>query len=96
MANYKKIVDGVEIELSDAEQKAREAKEKAWADAAPTRAFEDLRRVRDEKLAETDFYALSDVTLSDEMKKYRADLRALPSKYDDSTVVKTITWPTKP
>ena len=96
MANYKKIVDGVEIELSDAEQKATEAKEKAWPDAAPTRAFEDLRRVRDEKLAETDFYALSDVTLSDEMKKYRADLRDLPSKYDDSTVVKTITWPTKP
>ena len=96
MANYKKIVDGVEVELSDDEQKAREAEEKAWADAAPKRAFEALRRERNEKLTETDFYALSDVTLSDEMKKYRADLRDLPSKYDDSTVVKTITWPTKP
>ncbi len=96
MANYKKIVDGVEVELTDDEQKAREAEEKAFADAAPARAFEALRRERDGKLAETDFYALSDVTLSDEMKKYRADLRDLPSKYDDSTVVKTITWPTKP
>jgi len=96
MANYKKMVDGVEVTLSDDEQKAREAEEKAWADAAPARAFEALRRERDGKLAETDFYALSDVTLSDEMKKYRADLRDLPSKYDDSTVVKTITWPTKP
>ena len=90
------MVDGVEMELTDDEQTQRLAEEKAYADAAPTRAFESLRRVRDEKLAETDFYALSDVTLSDEMKKYRADLRDLPSKYDDSTVVKTITWPTKP
>ena len=96
MANYKKMVDGKEVELSDDEQKAREAEEKSWTDAAPKRAFESLREERDGKLAETDFYALSDVTLSDEMKKYRADLRDLPSKYDDSTVVKTITWPSKP
>jgi hypothetical protein len=96
MANYKKMVDGKEVELTDDEQKAREAEEKAWADAAPKRAFESLRVERDGKLAETDFYALSDVTLSDEMKKYRQDLRDLPSKYDDSTVVKTITWPSKP
>ena len=96
MANYKKMVDGAEVELTDDEQTQREAEEKAWSDAAPTRAFEALRRERDAKLAETDFYALSDVTISDEMKKYRADLRDLPSKYDNSSVVGTITWPTKP
>ena len=95
MARFK-MVDGVRTQLTSDEEKARDAEEKAYADAAPTRAFEGLRMVRDKKLAETDFYALSDVTLSDEMKKYRADLRDLPSKYDDSTVVKTITWPTKP
>tara|TARA_R100001594_G_scaffold130098_1_gene169018 strand:- start:9 stop:299 length:291 start_codon:yes stop_codon:yes gene_type:complete len=96
VANYKKMVDGKEVELTDDEQAQRLAEEKAWADAAPKRAFEGLRAERDGKLAETDFYALSDVTMSDEMKKYRQDLRDLPSKYDDSTVVKTITWPTKP
>jgi len=90
------MVDGKEVELTDDEQAQRLAEEKAWADAAPKRAFEGLRAERDGKLAETDFYALSDVTMSDEMKKYRQDLRDLPSKYDDSTVVKTITWPTKP
>ena len=95
MARFK-MVDGVKVQLTNDEEKARDAEEKAWADAAPKRAFESLRAQRDGKLAETDFYALSDVTLSDEMKKYRADLRDLPSKYDDSTVVKTITWPSKP
>ena len=95
MARFK-MVDGVKVQLTDDEEKARDAEEKAWADAAPARAFEGLRAERDGKLAETDFYALSDVALSDEMKKYRQDLRDLPSKYDDSTVVKTITWPSKP
>ena len=95
MARFK-MVDGVKTQLNSDEEKARDAEEKAWGDAAPKRAFEGLRAERDGKLAETDFYALSDVTLSDEMKKYRQDLRDLPSKYDDSTVVKTITWPSKP
>jgi len=95
MARFK-VVDGVKVQLTDDEEKARDAEEKTWADAAPARAFESLRVERDGKLAETDFYALSDVTLSDEMKKYRQDLRDLPSKYDNSSVVKTITWPSKP
>tara|TARA_R100001594_G_scaffold13051_3_gene28439 strand:+ start:720 stop:1007 length:288 start_codon:yes stop_codon:yes gene_type:complete len=95
MARFK-MVDGVKVQLTDDEEKARDAEEKAWADAAPARAFEGLRVERDGKLAETDFYALSDVTLSDAMKKYRQDLRDLPSKYDNSSVVKTITWPSKP
>ena len=43
MANYKKMVDGAEVELTDDEQTQREAEEKAWSDAAPTRAFEALR-----------------------------------------------------
>ena len=81
MANYKKIVDGVEVTLTDDEQKAREAEEKAWADAAPTRAFKALRRERNEKLTETDFYALSDVTMSSEMSTYRQALRNIPQDY---------------
>ena len=43
----------------------------------------ELRRQRDVKLAETDFYALSDVTMSDDMKTYRQELRDLPSKSKD-------------
>ena len=42
----------------------------------------ELRKQRDVKLAETDFYALGDVTMSDEMKTYRQALR--------------VKWPTKP
>ena len=62
----------------------------------------ELRRQRDAKLVETDFYALSDVTMSDDMKTYRQELRDLPaaSGGKDATLengdLKNVTWPKKP
>ena len=53
------------------------------------------RKIRDNKLAETDFYALSDVTMSAEMTTYRQALRDItahanwPHLNDDD-------WPIKP
>ena len=96
MANYMKCVDGVNVEMSDEEHAARVAKEKVWSDAAPARAFSALRMERDQKLQETDYFALSDVTMSDDMTAYRKALRDLPASYNNSTVVDTITWPEKP
>ena len=91
-----KNVNGVNVEMSDEEHAARVAEEKAWSDAAPARAFFDLRSERDQKLAETDYFALSDVTMSDDMTAYRKALRDLPASYDNSSVVGEITWPSKP
>mgnify|MGYP003131119485 CR=1 FL=1 len=51
-----------------------------------------VRRERNSKLAETDYLALGDNTLSTAMKKYRQDLRDVPSQSDPDD----ITWPTKP
>ena len=84
------------VEMSDEQHAARIAEEKVWSDAAPVRAFERLRSERDRKLAETDFYGISDFTMSDDMKAYRKALRDLPASYNNSTVLGTITWPTKP
>lgn len=52
-----------------------------------------LRINRNKLLAETDFYALSDVTMSDEMKTYRQALRDLPANTSDPA---NPTYPTKP
>ena len=52
----------------------------------------NVRRDRDRKLTETDYLALGDNTLSTAMKKYRQDLRDVPSQSDPDD----ITWPTKP
>ena len=55
-----------------------------------------LRQKRNMLLAETDFYALSDVTMSDEMKKYRQDLRDLTNGLTTKDEVDAVTFPTKP
>ena len=47
-------------------------------------------------LVETDWLANSDVTMSDEWKTYRQELRDLPSGLDTVEKVNNVTWPTKP
>ena len=96
MANYKKMVNGVEVEMSDEEQALRESEEKTWRDGAAARRWVWVREERDRKLLKTDWRATSDLTLSDDWKTYRQELRDLPSKYKDTTVQGTITWPTEP
>jgi len=51
---------------------------------------------RNQKLAETDYLALSDNTLADNMKTYRQELRDLTSGLDTVDKVNNVTWPTKP
>ena len=81
--------------------KAVSDKKAALIAAAP---MAELRRQRNAKLAETDYLALSDVTLSADMKTYRQALRDLPAHANgkdaafdtDGTTLKNVTWPTKP
>ena len=67
--------------------------------AAP---LKELRLQRDAKLAETDFHALSDVTMADNMKTYRQELRDLPASSGGKNatlkdgVLENVTWPSKP
>ena len=53
------------------------------------------RATRDAKLAETDFYALSDVTMSDAIKSYRQALRDLPTNSNWPNLSDSV-WPSKP
>ena len=96
MPNYNKFVNGNLVALTDAEQTAREAEEKAWADAAPARRMVDLRQKRDALLAETDYMALGDVTLSDAWKTYRQALRDITDTTPSDDALSNITFPTKP
>ena len=81
--------------------KAVSDKKAALIAAAP---MVELRKQRNAKLAETDYLALSDVTLSADMKTYRQALRDLPAHANgkdaafdsDGITLKNVTWPTKP
>ena len=89
-------INGVKVQFTEAEETARDNEETAWANAAPARALAELRDRRTQLLAATDFYALSDVTMSEDMETYRQALRDLPAGKDTVDKVNNATWPTKP
>ena len=89
-------INGNKVQFTAEEETARDNEEAAWADAAPARALADLRAKRNRLLAETDYLALSDNTLSDDMKTYRKNLRDLPAGKDTVKKCEDATWPTKP
>ena len=88
--------NGVHIQFTAEEEAARDAEEKAWADGALDRALTRVRNKRNNKLAKTDFYALSDVTMSDDMKTYRQELRDITNGLDTVEKCNAVTWPTQP
>ena len=90
------LINGNVVPFTAAEEAARDAEETAWNNGAYDRAIADLRSKRNRLLAETDFYALSDVTLSDDMKTYRQELRDLPTGLDTVDKVNAKEFPTKP
>ena len=59
-------------------------------------AMEDLRAKRNKLLADTDHYALSDQTLSDDMRTYRQSLRDITEGLTTVAEVNAVVFPTKP
>jgi len=44
----------------------------------------DIREIRNQKLSETDYLAMSDNTMSDEMKAFRKSMRDIPQNYSET------------
>ena len=95
MARYHTTQAG-NVAFTAEEETARDAEEKAWADGKEARDWLAIRNKRNSLLVETDWWASSDLTMSDAQKKYRTDLRNLPSTVSDPSTWEDITWPTKP
>jgi hypothetical protein len=90
------LIDGVKVPFTAEEEAAYDKIKKEWEDGALDRALQNLRNKRNRLLAETDYLALSDNTLSDDMKTYRQNLRDLPAGKDTVEKCENATWPTKP
>ena len=95
MARFHNI-NGTRVQFTAEEEKAKDAEEKAWTDAAPAIRMVDLRRQRDALLVETDYMGNSDVTMSDAWKTYRQALRDITSQTPTDDKLSNITFPTKP
>ena len=90
------LINGIKVPFTAQEETAADNAEAAWSNGAYDRAIAKLREDRNRLLAATDFYALSDVTMSDDMKNYRQDLRDLPAGKDTVEKCDNATFPTKP
>ena len=66
------------------------AKKTELVNAEPMRL---LREERNKRLTETDWWAVSDRTMTNAQKKYRTDLRDITKT---ATSLDDVTWPTKP
>ena len=91
-----KIVNGVRIELTAEENAARDLEEQEWSDGAFGRAMLQLRQQRNQKLAATDYRALSDQTLNQEWADYRQQLRDLTQGLETVEDVDAVIWPAQP
>ena len=91
-----KLVDGVKIELTSQEIAQRQAEEIAWNAGAFDRSLASLRAKRNSLLAQTDYLALSDNTLSAAMSSYRQSLRDLTEGLSTVEQVNSVVFPTKP
>ncbi len=86
---------GTRVQFTAKEETARDAEEKAWTDGQADRDLAKLRTERNRLLAETDWWASSDLTMTDAQKKYRQDLRDLTKTFS-SLSDKDFAFPTKP
>ena len=95
MPRYK-LVNGERIQFTAEEEAQRDQEEADWEAGAFDRAIANLRQDRNRKLAETDYLALSDNTLTDSMTTYRQNLRDITNGLSTVEDVNNVTWPTKP
>tara|TARA_A100001011_G_scaffold10007_1_gene11103 strand:- start:18 stop:296 length:279 start_codon:yes stop_codon:yes gene_type:complete len=91
----KRLKDGVLEDLTADEVTAREAQE-VTASTTLELALSEVREKRNILIAETDYLALSDHTLSSDMTTYRQSLRDITNGLDTVEKCNNVTWPTKP
>jgi len=100
------VYSGLEWDPSNSDEKPTEEELDSKLTALKTteKPMELLRKERTKILAQSDWMANSDVTMSDEWKTYRQALRDLPSKSgispklnsNDDLDMSSVTWPTSP
>ena len=92
MTRYR-YVNGERIAFTATEEAARDAEEAAWAAGQADRNMASLREERNQMLAETDWWASSDLTMTDAQTAYRQALRDITDTYNN---LNDVVWPEKP
>ena len=88
--------NGVLVDLTAEEIEFKNNEELAYANGAFDRAMADLRRNRNILLADTDYLALLDNTMSEAMTTYRQALRDITNGLTTVADVEAVVFPNKP
>ena len=87
------------VDLTPEEEAFRQQEEQTFLASVPSEfdiAMENLRVRRNNLLSETDYLALSDQTLSDDMRTYRQSLRDITNGLTTVAEVEAVVFPIKP
>jgi len=92
----KKYVDGVLRDMTTQEQALHDAEVLKWNNTEFERKMIALRYQRNQLIAETDYLALSDQTMTAEMTAYRQALRDITNGLTTVADVEAVVFPEKP
>ena len=96
MADMYKVLDGVRVKMTAEEIAEKERLNEEFENNKFNIVLSNLRKARNSLLKETDWMANSDVTMSDDWKTYRQELRDLTNGLDTVEKVEAKKFPTKP
>ena len=92
----KHIVNDKLVDMNEAEQQAYDERMLDNQNKALPRALDVLRDRRNNLLAETDYLANSDVTMSEAIRTYRQDLRDITNGLTTVEQIEAVVFPIKP
>ena len=81
----KKMLNGVLVNYTAEEEAQADIDQKNWEDESAERKLEQIKKIRLQKLIDTDYLANSDVTMPDNIKTWRQSLRDIPQDYTTET-----------
>ena len=87
------IINGERVQFTAQQEAEWDELQRQYPAQLLARQSEQVREERDAKLAETDWMASSDLTMSSEWASYRSSLRDIPAQSGFPT---NVTWPVKP
>ena len=80
----KTLKNGIVVDMTAEEQADYDNRIATETAKIPQYKLEKIRSIRNSKLKNTDYLALSDHTMSDEIKAFRKSLRNIPQDYSEA------------
>jgi len=90
-----KLVNGFQVEMTENDINEIKSFRDEWEAGALDRVMAELRQRRNSLLAQTDYLALSDQTMSAEMTTYRQALRDITNGLTTVADVEAVVFPEK-